>query len=175
MKNDTWQQAAAQLQAPAGVESFRLYLELSSTGTLGNYTVDAIEVRRTVGTSIIEDAAIKNAQIDNLAVNTAKIADLAAGKITAGTMTADVLIGGRLMTATAGARVEASSTGIRLYNSANVVKAHMDPATGQMRIYSTGDVTHTSTVHGSADRAVQQPESGGGSERNHGPVQRHLR
>lgn len=146
-KNGTWQQAAAQLQAPAGVESFRLYLELSDTGTLGNYWVDAIEVRRTVGTSIIEDAAIKNAQIDNLAVNSAKIANMEAGKITAGTMAADVLIGGRLMTATSGNRVDISSTGIRLY-AATTVKAHMDPATGQLRIYSTGDLSHTSIDHG---------------------------
>ena len=148
VKNGTWQQAAAQLQAPAGVESFRLYFELSNTGTLGNYWVDAIEVRRTVGTAIIEDAAIKNAQIDNLAVNSAKIADLEAGKLTAGTMSADVLIAGRLMTATLGSRVDISSTGIRLYDVANLLKAHMDPATGQFRIYSTGDVTHTSTAHG---------------------------
>ena len=38
------------------------------------------------------------------------------------------------MTASAGARIEISSTGIRLYNSASVVKAHMDPATGQSEL-----------------------------------------
>ena len=38
--------------------------------------------------------------------------------------------------------------GFALYDGFGMLKAHMDPGTGQLRIYSTGDVTHTSTEHG---------------------------
>ena len=148
VKNGTWQQAAAQLQAPAGVESFRLYFELSNTGTLGNYWVDAIEVRRTVGTSIIEDAAIKNAQIDNLAVNTRE--DRRPGGREDHRRHDDRGCVDRWPAHDRHRRRPRRSILNRhpAYNSASVVKAHMDPATGQLRIYSTGDVTHTSTAHG---------------------------
>jgi hypothetical protein len=146
-KNGTWQQIAGQLTAPANAREFRAVVELTSTGTSGTYSVDAVEVRRTIGTSIIQDAAIGNAQINNLAVNNAKVADLSAGKLTAGTLSADVLIAGRIMTATSGNRVEMSSTGIRLYRGATVT-AHLNPVNGQLRVYNTGDATHTSTNHG---------------------------
>lgn len=146
-KNGTWQQIAGQLTAPANVRDFRVLVELTSTGTSGTYTVDAVEVRRTVGTAIIQDAAIGNAQINNLAVNNAKIADLAVGKLTAGTLNADVLMAGRIMTATSGNRVELSGTGLRLYRG-TAVTAHMNPTTGQLRIYNTTDASLTSTGHG---------------------------
>jgi hypothetical protein len=148
IKNGAWQQIAGQLTAPAGVESFRIYVRLDNGGTVGNYWVDAVEVRRTVGTSIIQDAAITNALIANLAVDNAKIASLDVGKITAGTLMADVLIGSTIRTASSGARVELTGTGIRLYDGSNAVKAHMDPSTGQLRIFSTADLSHTSVAHG---------------------------
>jgi hypothetical protein len=147
LKNGTWQQTAAQLTAPAGVATFRAYVQLTSAATTGTYSVDAVEVRRTVGTSIIEDAAIGNAQINNLAVNSAKISDLDAGKLTAGTMTADVLVAGRLMTASAGNRLEMSGTGLRLFQGATAT-VWLNPGPGQLRIYNTTDASHTSTGHG---------------------------
>jgi hypothetical protein len=146
-KNGTWQQVAAQLTAPANTTDFRIYMELDAGGTSGTYTVDAVEVRRTVGTEIIEDAAIGNAQIANLAVNNAKIASLDAGKITAGTMTADILNSGRITTASSGNRVEMTGTGIRLYHG-SVLKAFFDPSIGQIRIYNETDASPTSTGHG---------------------------
>jgi hypothetical protein len=148
IKNGAWQQIAGQLTAPAGVESFRIYIRLDDAGTVGNYWVDAVEVRRTVGTSIIQDAAITNALIANLAVDNAKIASLDVGKLTAGTLMADVLIGSTIRTASSGARVELTGTGIRLYDASNVVKTHLDPSTGQLRIFSTADLSHTSVAHG---------------------------
>ena len=146
-KNSAWQQIAGQLTAPANVQDFRAYVELTSAGTSGTYAVDAVEVRRTVGTAIIQDAAINNAQINNLAVNSAKISDLDVGKLTAGTLSADVLMAGRIMTATSGNRVELSGTGLRLYRGSTVT-AHMNPTTGQLRIYNTTDASLTSTGHG---------------------------
>lgn len=148
LRNATWQQAAGQQTAPAGVEKFRVYLEVDPTATLGVWYFDTVEVRRTVGTAIIQDAAIKNAQIDNLAVNSAKISDLSVAKLTAGTLNASVLLGNQITTATSGARVEMSPTGIRLFDANNVVKAHFNPAVGQLRTYSTADVTHISNTHG---------------------------
>lgn len=147
VKNGTWQQAAAQLTAPADTETFRVYVKLTNTGTTGVYHVDAVEVRRTIGTSIIQDAAITNALIANLAVNSAKISSLDVGKLTTGSLTADVLVAGKIQTASAGNRVELTGTGLRLWAGTSL-KAHMDPVTGQLKIFNTGDATHTSTAHG---------------------------
>jgi hypothetical protein len=146
LKNGVWQQVAQQVTAPADTATFRVYLH-TNTGTLsGRQWVDAVEVRRTVGTAIIEDAAIGNAQIANLAVNDAKIANMAVGKLTAGQLNADVLIAASMRTATSGNRVDINSTGIYLYKG-SVLKAHIDPAGGKFRVYGTGDVTHSSTEH----------------------------
>jgi hypothetical protein len=147
IRNNVWQQTTGQLTAPAGTVSFRIWVEAGTGATTGTFNVDTVEVRRTIGTQIIEDAAITNALINNLAVNSAKISDLDVGKLTAGTMSADVLVAGRLMTATSGNRVQMDSTGIRLYQGSNMT-AHMDPVSGQLRIYAQGDISHTSTSHG---------------------------
>lgn len=146
-KDGAWQQNAAQLTAPANVASFRIHVAVGVSGTTGTHWVDAVEVRRTVGTAFIEDAAITNALINNLAVNSAKIADLDVGKLTAGTLAADVLVASRLMTASSGNRVEMSGTGIRMFKG-SVVSGHWNPTYGQLRIYATSDASHTSTGHG---------------------------
>lgn len=100
-----------------------------------------------VGTAEMKDLAVTNAKIASLAVSDAKIATLDVGKVTAGTLTADVLIGSRLMTASSGSRVEMSGTGIRLFN-ASALKVHINPSPGQIRVYDVGDASHTSTGHG---------------------------
>jgi hypothetical protein len=146
-KNGTWQQIAGKVTAPAGTEYFRMFIELDAAATAGTYTVDAVEVRRTVGTSIIEDAAIKNAQIDLLAVNSAQIMNLDVGKLTTGQLNAEMLIAGRLMTATSGNRLEMTATGLRMFRGSNIT-GHWNPALGQLRIYSTSDLSHTSVGHG---------------------------
>lgn len=147
VKSGSWQQAAAQLTAPANVQDVRIYVELTAAGTSGTYTVDAVEVRRTVGTAIIQDAAITNAQIGTLAVNSAQIMSLDVGKLTAGTMNADVLVAGKLMTASSGNRLEMSGTGLRMYKGSTLT-GHWSPQLGQLRIFNTTDVTATSTGHG---------------------------
>ena len=146
-KNDTWQEVAGQLPAPAGAVAFRIHVAVDGAATAGTYWVDAIEVRDTVSRSFIEDLAVSTALIDNLAVNNAKIADMSVGKLTAGTISADMILAGRFRTATAGNRVEFDSTGIRMYSGDTVTGNWMTSA-GQLRIYNTEDASHTSVGHG---------------------------
>jgi len=68
----------------------------------------------------IKVAAIGSAQIENLAVNSAKIADVSAGKITAGTVNSDVIIGGNFATALTGGRVGFNSSSFYAYSSTGV-------------------------------------------------------
>jgi hypothetical protein len=59
---------------------------------------------------------------------------------------ADVAPSTVLQTPSVGSRVDISDTGIRLYSGTDL-KVFMDPATGQMRFYATGDLSHASTGH----------------------------
>lgn len=149
LMNGTWQQAAGQLTAPANCQDFRIYVELSAGGTIGVFSVDAVEVRRTVATEFIEDAAITRALIQDLAVNDAKIATLSVGKITAGTMAVDMVIAGRMMTSASGSRVQIDGTGIRLFQgTATTPTVFLDPVPGQLKITNSTDASLTSTGHG---------------------------
>jgi hypothetical protein len=146
-KTDTWQEVAGQLLAPNLTATFKVHVAVDAAGTTGTYWVDAVEVRDTVSRSFIEDLAVSRALIDNLAVNDAKIADLAVGKLTAGTISADMILAGRFRTATSGNRVEFDSTGIRMYSGSTLTGNWLTSA-GQLRIYNSEDASHTSTGHG---------------------------
>lgn len=74
-----------------------------------------------IGSAALADLAVIRAKIADLAVNDAKIADLDVGKLTAGTINVEVLIGDRLTTAAAGARVEFNSSGIWKYDASETV------------------------------------------------------
>lgn len=143
---NVWVTYATQLTAPANAVSFTMQMVASSAGTTGEWRVDAVEVRRTIATAIIEDAAITNAKIDNLAVNDAKIASLDVGKLTAGTMSANVLISGTIRTATSGNRMEMTSAGIKMYRGSSMV-GDWAVSNGQLTLFSTGDLTPTSVNH----------------------------
>lgn len=69
-----------------------------------------------------------------LLIDSAHISDLTASKITAGTMTAAVILGGSIKTATSGARVEQDASGIRLYNSAGSLTVDLSAVTGDASI-----------------------------------------
>lgn len=58
----------------------------------------------------------------NLSIGNAQIADLSVAKLTAGIMTADVVMSGRFTTALTGARVEHNSLGIQGFTSDGVTK-----------------------------------------------------
>lgn len=60
----------------------------------------------------------------------AHISSLTVSKLTAGTLTAAVILGGSINTALFGARVENDFRGIRLFDSANTLKVNIDAQTG---------------------------------------------
>jgi hypothetical protein len=96
------------------------YSRLVAVDTVGNRSPAS-----TAGSAIPEQLvnadvgpnAIATANIQNLAVNNAKIADLAVGKLTAGTLTANITVSARIMTASSGARAEMNSNGFQAFNS----------------------------------------------------------
>lgn len=114
------------LGAPAGTVNARI--KISNTGANSIY-IDDIDAYRVIGsaqianaailTANIADAQILQAKIGDLQINTAKISDLNVGKLTAGTLGVDVVIGARIKTADTGARSELNSTGFHLFNSGN--------------------------------------------------------
>jgi hypothetical protein len=106
------------LVAPPGVATMRLLLYTSGR-TAGTVWADAIEVRKQIDTLLIQQAAITTALIANLAVNNAKISDLSVGKITAGTLNADIIVGSRIKTADTGARTEMNTSGFGAWDSSN--------------------------------------------------------
>jgi hypothetical protein len=83
-----------------------------------------------IGSSKLADLAVVTAKIANLAVNNAKIADLSVGKLTAGTLSADVILGSNIRTALTGSRVEISSGGIKLYNTAGATTVDLNATNG---------------------------------------------
>lgn len=56
-----------------------------------------------------------------LLIDSAHISDLTASKITAGTISADLIIGARIKTADTGARAELNTTGLQMFNGSNTL------------------------------------------------------
>lgn len=134
--------------APAGHKFMGIAL-WAKTDTGGAYdaTFDDIELRKIVGTANIANASINNAKIANLAVDDAKIASLAAGKITTGTLSADIILGAKIRTATSGNRVDISGIGVEMYRG-TFRTVWIRPDVAQVRVYNDADATLTSTAHG---------------------------
>jgi hypothetical protein len=103
----------------------------------------------------IIDAEIVRAKIADLAVNDAKIEDLNVGKIRTGTLTATVVLGGRIETPlTNGNQIQIDNGGIRLYRGGSVI-GRWEVFDGSMLI--TGQMQTAVT----GQRIVENP--GGGS------------
>lgn len=139
--DNTWKlrQAQATSVAPAGTASFDVNIVQASnaSASTGFFYYDQIEIRLQMGTVLIEDLAVNNAKIANLAVNDAKIADLSVGKITAGTIVTNWLLGASIRTAASGARVELNATGLHAFNSGNVEVVTVSSTTGNISAYGT--------------------------------------
>ncbi len=105
--------------APPNVATMRLILYTSGR-TAGTVWADAIEVRRQIDTLLVADAAITTAKIANLAVNNAKINDLSVGKLTTGTLGADIVVGARIKTADTGQRAEMNASGFAAWDSTGI-------------------------------------------------------
>jgi hypothetical protein len=134
---------AAYAQAPATAVEAEFFIQANSIAlTSGFIDVEWAEVRRVIGTLLIQDAAITTAKINDLAVNTAKISDLSVGKLTAGTLAADVVLGARIATALTGARTEMNSSGFYRYTSTGAIAVQIDDTgnllTGTFKTAATG-------------------------------------
>ena len=83
--------------------------------------------------SLASDAASATA----LLIDDAHISDLTVSKVTAGTITADWIVGARIKTADTGARVELNSSGLQAFNAAGTQTVNMDSSTGDVTIIGT--------------------------------------
>lgn len=133
--DNTWHSRAtgSSQVAPTNAVTFEIYLANISM-TAGSVWVDAVEIRRQVDTLLVSDAAITTAKIANLAVNDAKISDLQVGKLTTGTLAADIVLGARIKTANSGARVELNSAGLQAFNTSGVQTVDVASSTGNVSI-----------------------------------------
>jgi hypothetical protein len=109
--NDGWvtiegrvsRQADAQFETARSTELYVGTYDLRATQQV---QFDAVEIRQVATSVLIADAAITDA----------KIQSLSASKITAGTISAAVLVSGQIATALAGARVTLDSSGLKAYD-----------------------------------------------------------
>lgn len=136
--------------------------------TAGTWDVDLVEVRRVIGTILITDAAISTAKIADLAVNDAKIANLDVGKLTAGSLTADVTVSGRVaVPALDGTRVELNQLGLQAFAGTtrtfflsastgmlDTTGVYRTTATGGRSVIMAGSLSGTVGTNG---QAVNQP------------------
>lgn len=101
--------------------------DVSSTAAV---YVKVIAVDKTGNRSTPSSAATTTA----ILIDNAHITDLTVSKLTSGTMTAAVILGGSIKTATSGARVEMDTAGVRLYNSGGTLTVDLNTATGEASI-----------------------------------------
>jgi hypothetical protein len=128
--------AGTSVIAPTNAVAFEVYLANIAL-TAGLVWTDAVEIRRQVDTLLVADLAVTNAKIANLAVNNAKISDLSVGKLTTGTLGADIVVGARIKTSDTGARVELNSAGIAAYNSGGTQTVNIASSDGSVTIIGT--------------------------------------
>jgi len=113
-----------------------------------------------ISTAKIADLAVINAKIANLAVDDAKIASLSVGKLTAGSLVADVTVSARIKTANTGARAELNTLGIEAYNAAGTRTFFVQASTGNVTILGNfqtgiaGGAQPYMTIDDSGDRTT---------------------
>lgn len=92
--------------------------------------VRVVAVDKTGNKSAPSDAATATA----LLIDDAHISDLTVTKVTAGTISADWIVGARIKTADTGARTEMSASGFEAYNSSGTRTFFAEAATGNVAI-----------------------------------------
>ena len=87
---------------------------------------------RVVAVDLTGNKSVASAAVSATAllIDDAHISDLTVSKLTSGTMTAAVIVGGSIQTAPSGRRVVLDATGLRQYNDAGVPQITLDNATG---------------------------------------------
>lgn len=110
---------------------------------------------RAVGSTGLASTSSVVASSISQSVPDAKIGSLSAGKITTGSLFADLTVSGRIKTADTGARVELNSTGLKCYNSGGALAIDINSA-GFASF--TGDITG-STITGGTFQTSTDPSS----------------
>jgi len=121
---------------PAGMYFMNVGVVFATAGT---NQVSQPVVNKQTPAVIIQDGAIT---ADKIAVNA-----VTANAVSAGSIDGMVITGPTIRTAPSGSRVQLDTTGFRVY-SGTTLKVWAAGSTGQLRVYATGDLSHTSTGHG---------------------------
>lgn len=121
---------------PAGV--YFLNPQIRFTTAAARVEVRSPSLVRQVAAVVIEDGAITATKL--------AAASVTADNIAVGALDAMLITAPIIRTSASGTRSQFDSQGLRQFYN-NTLKIWMNPALGQMRFYSTGDVTHTSTGH----------------------------
>lgn len=130
--------------------------QVPAVGTFQIEQTDEVYVRVVaVDNSGNKSTASSAAQATALLIDNAHISDLTVSKITAGTITADWVVGARIKTAHSGARVEMSPDGIQAYNADNTQTVDISASTGDATI--TGKLQTGTT----GQRIIVDPNNGG--------------
>lgn len=108
-----------------------------------------------VGTAKLANLAVTNAKIADLSINDAKIVSVSAGKITTGTLFADVILSGAIQTAGSGARTTLSASGFFAYNASNQVT---------VRIETNGNAAFAGTITAAEVTGYLRTVSSGGAQ-----------
>lgn len=120
-----------------------------TTSSTAAVFVKVVAVDKTGNRSSASSAASATASL----IDSAHISDLVASKITAGTISAALLLSGSIKTGTSGARVESDSAGIRLYNSGGTAVVNLNATTGAAT-YAGALSAATGTFAGSLSAAT---------------------
>lgn len=102
------------------------------SSTVGVY-VRVIAVDISGNKSLVSAAASATASL----IDNEHITDLSADKITAGTITSQVLLAGSIKTSATGARVELDAMGVRLYDGSNNNVVNMNASDGSVLVVGT--------------------------------------
>lgn len=84
-----WEQLQTVFAAPDNATLMRPYILVRSGSTTGEWHFDSFEIRRVIGTELIEDAAITRAKIGEAAIGTAQIEEVDAALIKSGIIDAN--------------------------------------------------------------------------------------
>jgi len=130
--------ASAVWTVPAGVYLVNPGIVFRSASAATN-TIRLPAMTRQASAVTIADGAVTAAKVAAGAIT--------ANSIAVGSLDGFVITAPTIRTAIVGNRTEFTNQGIRLFKG-TTLKAWWSSAFGQLRIYSTGDLTHTSTGHG---------------------------
>jgi hypothetical protein len=113
------------------------YAKLIAYDWTGNASAASTQGSATPQTLVSPDVPglfITNAMVANAAIDDAKIATVSAGKITVGTLSADITVSSRIKTANTGARAELNSGGLQAFNSSGAQTVNISATDGAATI-----------------------------------------